>query len=105
MTAGSATPSLTFRWLSSRQPTPKTAKAPPKRGFDLVLLLVGDTGFEPVTSSVSTKDHLTLTYAGTCSDLEEWSVGVRLRPPLFGPAVTQLVTQLHANSTDHAMRS
>jgi hypothetical protein len=34
------------------KPGPRTMKTPSKRGRDLCLLTVGDTGIEPVTSSV-----------------------------------------------------
>src|SRR6266508_765399 len=60
------------------------------------LTCVGDTGFEPVTSSVSSNDHGTRTSFDSAVDQGGGSVNVRGCPRVCTIVVTQLATQCHA---------
>ena len=65
--------------------SPNNAKRAPlpegETRSDLLIFLVGDTGIEPVTSSVSRNDHASLTLADIGADL---GGSVRRRPPTSG---------------------
>ncbi|GAB1644279.1 hypothetical protein KRMM14A1259_47020 [Krasilnikovia sp. MM14-A1259] len=70
-------------------------RAPSRRNetrSDLQKCVVGDTGIEPVTSSVSSYDLGWTTSNGTGADLGKQSARVHSRPAVFSSIVTQLVT-------------
>jgi hypothetical protein len=65
---------------------------------ELRKLAVGDTGIEPVTSSVSANDREQWTGTGRPPDLREPSADVRQRTCRGVPVVTQLVTHSKAET-------
>jgi hypothetical protein len=67
---------------------------------DLASELVGDTGFEPVTSSVSRNDRRPVTCSVVCRYLRKQSFCVHQRPSWYALVVTQFVT--HPESADDA---